>query len=96
MVKFASNQNAQVHFKGVSHENRLMTARMNAQKENAIWCDLCCCQLNTVQMLDVHKQSPKHLKKVNVYNEIMQLKEEYLGAKTTTSTAANDDSAANT
>ena len=58
-----------------------MTARANALKENAIWCDLCCCEMNTVQILEAHKKSPKHLKKVAIYDEIMRMKDDYVKLK---------------
>lgn len=87
LVKFASNENARVHFKGVQHENRIRVAHMNAMKENAIWCELCCCEMNTPLILEAHKQSPKHLKKAQALDEIMKMKEEYLTAKSNKSTS---------
>lgn len=46
--------------------------------ENLIWCDICCVELNTQRMLDIHCQSPKHQTKVQAQQEIMQMKLEFL------------------
>ena len=45
------------------------------------WCDICCCELNTEKMLEIHKSSPKHLKKEDALSTIAQFKEEYLKFK---------------
>lgn len=89
LVEFASNQNAKVHFDGPQHENRVMTMKSNAHKENAIWCEVCCCELNTIQMLETHKQSPKHLKKVNDLEKIIKKKEEYDRARAILNKSSN-------
>jgi proteasome assembly chaperone (PAC2) family protein len=47
--------------------------------ENLIWCDICCVELNTQKMLDIHCQSPKHQVKVLAQQEVMQMKLEFLG-----------------
>ncbi|CAF0926890.1 unnamed protein product [Brachionus calyciflorus] len=78
LTKFSTNQNAQIHFKGVQHYNRIMVMRLKSDKPDGFFCEICCCELNTQLVLEQHKQSPKHLKKHAAYIEIMQLKEEYL------------------
>ena len=45
---------------------------------NMIWCEICCCQLNTAKMLEIHKESPNHKKKEEALVEVMQMKHEYL------------------
>ena len=76
LVKFPSNENARLHFQGVQHYNRIMIMKMKT--DTTIWCEICCCECNTMQILDIHKASPKHLKKEQSYVEIMQLKSDYL------------------
>lgn len=83
LVKFESNQNAHVHFNGVNHQNRVnLLTRIKFEKENPkgpkIWCEICCCEINTEKMLEIHRQSPKHLKKAAAVDEITKLKSEYL------------------
>lgn len=74
MVKFATNANAQLHFNGPQHRNRIM---LIMQRQPKIWCKICCCELNTNKALELHNQSPKHRKKEEAYAEIMQLKQDY-------------------
>lgn len=42
-------------------------------------------------MLDIHKQSPKHFKKLQVLDEIMKLKEDYMRMKNSNSTSTGDN-----
>ncbi len=81
-----TNQNASLHFNGPNHQNKVMLAFHRQSRENLIWCQLCCCQLNTAKALELHNQSPKHLKKEEAYNEILELKNEYLKSKKLTDT----------
>lgn len=94
-MKFASNQNAHLHFTGVSHENRVRQTQINARNKelsvSSFWCEICCCELNTQQMLDIHKQSPKHSKKLQVLDEIMKLKDDYMRMKNSNSTSTGDN-----
>lgn len=78
MVRLNSNQNAKLHFSGPNHRNKVMLVFNRKNKENLIVCDVCCCELNTPEMLEIHKKSPKHLKKVEAHDDIMKLKEEFM------------------
>ncbi len=74
-----TNQNAYLHFNGPQHQNKVMLAfHRQAQNVSLIWCRICCCELNTEKALDLHNQSPKHKKKEEAYEEIMELKRLYL------------------
>lgn len=55
-----------------------MKSREKSLRPDMIWCEICCCELNNQAMLDIHKQSPKHLKKEEALEEIIKLKEDYL------------------
>jgi hypothetical protein len=48
------------------------------QMQDLIWCNICCCELNTQKALELHNQSPKHRKKEEAYAEIMELKKQYI------------------
>jgi hypothetical protein len=74
VVKFANNSNAALHFDGVQHYNRIMLIQKLTSNPNAIWCQTCCCELNTQQMYDKHVMSQKHLKKEETLIEITELK----------------------
>lgn len=78
LTKFPNSKNAEIHFTNVQHYNRIMKTKQKSQRPDMIWCEICCCELNNQNMLDIHKQSPKHLQKEQAYQEIMMLKEEYL------------------
>jgi hypothetical protein len=42
-------------------------------------------------MLDIHKQSPKHFKKLQVLDEIMKLKDDYMRMKNSNPTSTGDN-----
>ncbi len=77
LVKFMTNFNASLHFNGPQHQNRVMLAFHRQPSQNLIWCQVCCCELNTQKALELHEQSPKHLKKVEALHEITELKRQY-------------------
>ncbi len=77
LVKFMTNFNASLHFNGPQHQNRVMLAFYRQPNQNLIWCKVCCCELNTQKALEIHEQSPKHLKKVEALHEILELKKQY-------------------
>ncbi len=78
MVKLNSNENARLHFDGCNHRNKVMLVYQRSKIENLIWCQICCVELNTQEMLTIHETSPKHKKKEEAQAEIMQLRDEYL------------------
>jgi hypothetical protein len=43
-----------------------------------IWCEICCCEINTQAVLETHRQSEKHKKKEFAQAEIFKLRDEYL------------------
>ena len=55
-----------------------MLAFHRQPNEKLIWCQVCCCELNTEKALELHNQSPKHKKKEEAFHEIAALKIEYL------------------
>lgn len=69
-----SSANAQLHFSGPQHKNRVMLVM---HRQPAIWCQICCCELNTPKSLELHNESPKHKKKEQAYAEIMEMKANY-------------------
>lgn len=74
-----TNNNAIIHFNGPQHRNKLyLVLHKQQQNKTLIWCQMCCCELNTEKALEIHNQSPKHKKKEDTYNEIMELKKNYL------------------
>ena len=94
-----TNRNADLHFNGPQHRNKVMLA-FHRQPQNVamIWCRICCCELNTEKALELHNQSPKHKKKEEAYEEIMELKRVYLlekakplGAESSVESAANEN-----
>lgn len=89
LVKFQSNANAQIHFDGVQHRNKVIIT----QNHNPAtpWCEICCCELNTTNILEIHKKSPKHLKKQLALEEIMDLKERYMKSKLSTNQSNDID-----
>jgi hypothetical protein len=54
---------------------------MQRREKLTYWCEICCCELNTEQMLKIHKESPKHKKKEEAMGTIAELKEQYLKHK---------------
>lgn len=55
---------------------------MMQRRENLKWwCEICCCELNTEEMLRIHKESPKHKKKEEAIGLIQELKEKYMKHK---------------
>ena len=66
IIKFNSNLNASLHFNGPQHQNRIALVYFRSPNPNLIWCKTCCCELNTEKALELHEQSPKHLKKVKL------------------------------
>jgi hypothetical protein len=79
LVKFVTNHNAKLHYQGNNHRNKVMLVFDRVKNNpNIIWCDVCICELNTVEMLNSHKQSEKHYKKALAQEEISKVKQEYL------------------
>ena len=59
----------------------MLAFHIKPNKKDLIWCEICCCELNTQKALELHNQSPKHQKKEEAFTEIMQLKKEYIDNK---------------
>lgn len=55
----------------------MLVSRRDLKSEKFIWCNICCCELNTQAVYETHCQSPKHLKKEQAYVEIQELKQAY-------------------
>ncbi len=82
MVKFSTNSNAKLHYDGNNHRNKVMLVFNRVKNNpNIVWCDVCICELNTIEMLNKHQQSDKHCKKVEAQAEIYKIKQKYLDQK---------------
>lgn len=79
-VRFTGPENALVHFNHdlcTSHFSRLLYVKRRYLGEIRYGCDVCCCEVNTTEVLRIHQNSPKHRKKHESREFIMDMSKLY-------------------
>ncbi|KAI0980297.1 hypothetical protein GJ496_001948 [Pomphorhynchus laevis] len=73
-------ENALVHFNHdlcISHFSRLLYIKRKYLGEIGIGCNICCCEVNTIEVLKIHQNSPKHRKKIEAREYILEMDKMY-------------------
>ena len=83
-VYFPGEVCAKTHFLGNGHQNRLKTWQKYHKEEDDkesksknVVCRICWKEMNTQAILDVHSQSPAHMKEEKGRLIVQKLKEQY-------------------
>ncbi|KAL7669417.1 hypothetical protein ACOME3_010072 [Neoechinorhynchus agilis] len=77
-VRFTGPENSLVHFSlelCISHRNRLVYIKRRALSEIELGCDVCCCEVNTEEVLKIHRNSPKHRRRLAAKKQIEEIAE---------------------
>ncbi|KAI0982866.1 hypothetical protein GJ496_009398 [Pomphorhynchus laevis] len=83
-VEFSGAQSAEAHFSiksNSNHSKRLENYLEFKDKPDTIGCRICNCKINTIEQLNKHTDSPKHIAKARAKLKIENLMEMYVKCK---------------